>query len=75
MPLASVIIEVRQLGGFGIVFYTLVVMAGCIAYAVLLYNWLRDNAYQGERRRLHGAAACLVAIGLFAAFAYVARPV
>jgi hypothetical protein len=71
---ASTIIEIRSLAGFGIVFYGLVVMAGCIAYAVLLHNWLRDNAYQGERARLHGIASVALALGLFVAFAYVAHP-
>jgi hypothetical protein len=71
---AATNIEVRSVGGFGIVFYTLIVMAGCIGYAVLYYNWLRDNAYEGRRGRLHGVLATTLAIGLFVAFAYVAHP-
>lgn len=74
MPAASTVIEIKSLAGFGVVFYGLIVIAGCIGYAVLLYNWLRDNAYQGERQRLHAGAASLVAIGLFVAFAYIAHP-
>jgi hypothetical protein len=74
MLAASTTIEISSLGGFGIVFYTLIVMGGCIGYAVLLYNWLRSNAYQGERGRLHGIVGFLTALGLFVAFAVIAHP-
>ncbi len=70
-----VVIEVEPLSGFGVVFYTLIVIAGCVAYAVLLHNWLRSNAYQGQRKGLHDAVSILLALGLFVAFAVVAHPV
>lgn len=72
MPVAETTIEVRSLAGFGIVFYGLIVIAGCIGLAAWYHGWARGNSY--KPKWFQDGSAVVLGLALFVAFAWIAHP-